>query len=284
MIGITKTLRSTVMFSLTFLLSILVYSEEPVSHQKACQILLSAIVDIHTGAGSGTGFLISSDGLIATAGHVVADEKHSYVSSILVRIGNHIPEPADPISMPDETKQQMLSRDFALLKVRNVSNRKFTFLTLGSNHAAQLGNDITVVGFPYGVTSPYCISGSVASHISPEIGGLVVPMIVYQGVAVHGLSGSPIFDNASGTVIGVVTMNQVGITPQLNRIRTALQDNETGKNGAHITTSFGGISFQSTMFDLINVLDQGLANGIGYGLGTDPIVMTLQQIKTEYNK
>jgi V8-like Glu-specific endopeptidase len=242
-------------------------------------MLSDSAVHITVGDSSGSGFLISGDGLIVTAGHVVI-ANGVFASSINVTLSGYpIPQPVDPAPVPNDMQRQMLTRDFALLKLRTLPVRKLHFLQLGSDHETPLGGDITIVGFPYGATVPYCITGTVAAHIEPQIDGVVVPMIAYQGIAVHGLSGSPIFDNSAGTVIGVVTLNMVGISKGLKAVRSRIQDNESGRNDFHTQTTMNGVSFGPTMLDLINVIDVGLANGLGYGIGSDPIVLTIQQAR-----
>jgi len=48
----------------------------PLTQRQACERFTDAVIRIEAGGRSrGTGFLVSSDGFILTAGHVITDEK-----------------------------------------------------------------------------------------------------------------------------------------------------------------------------------------------------------------
>jgi S1-C subfamily serine protease len=278
--GTMKILGTFAALSQLLFAAILGFAAEPASHLQACEALQNSVVRIQAGPYIGTGFLISADGLIATASHVVTDPSGKFYPSIKISLGSRAPEDANPVLIPS-FDQDMHTRDMALLRIRDIHGRKLSALALGSDHAAPLGTDITVLGFALGATTPYCISGSIAAHESPQIGGLIVPMLAYQGVSVHGLSGSPIFDNTTKTVIGIVTLNLAGITPQLGHIRENIQANENGSQGVINEMTVGGIPIGPTFLDLINVIDRGLANGLGAGVGIDPLVLALQHLNPE---
>ena len=137
-------------------------------------------------SGQGTGFVISSDGLIATARHVIGDRRP-------IRV-----ELTDGTSLPVthvHTATGLL--DLVLLRVDATD---LTPLSLGDSENVVVGQSVVVAGHPRG------FKDSVHSGIlsgRDDIDGI---SMLQLSVAIEpGSSGEPVVDR-SGKVIGVVTL------------------------------------------------------------------------------
>jgi S1-C subfamily serine protease len=149
-----------------------------------------AIVRIESGeAKVGTGFILSSDGLIATNLHVIEGE-----SAIRVRLYKDPSEyPATVIVGVDK------GHDLALLRIK--AKKALPTLRLGDSSAVSAGDRIYAIGNPLGVFD-YSITDGLISQVrplSPELTILQISAAISQGS-----SGGPLF-NQFGEVIGVTT-------------------------------------------------------------------------------
>lgn len=255
----------------------------PLTQQQACAKFSSAIVRIEAGGRSrGTGFIVSSDGFVLTASHVIRDENGEYFSAITVELpdGHFVfVKPAVPISI------ESVGRDFALLKIDGKT--KLPFLTLGSVGDVAVGVDATIVGYPFSaiteqgknVSTKFCLSATVAATsvetvpvsgksktpkgIVPINKDVKVNVIYFQGPSVKGISGSPIISRNDGKVVGIVTLKLTGIGQALADTRNQLP----ASGGPDI--EFGSVHVGTTIRQLIEVLDEQMANGLGAATGID---------------
>lgn len=179
--------------------------------------------------GSGSGFLISSDGLIVTNKHVVADEQADY--TVIVNDGKEYPAKVlarDP------------SNDIAVLKI---DGSNFPALTLGDSDQIKVGQTVIAIGNPLGEFENSVTQGIISglkrsvSAGSGIMGGAEEQLtdIIQTDAAINpGNSGGPLF-NLSGAVIGVnVAMAQgaenIGFALPINQVkRIADQVRATGK-------------------------------------------------------
>ena len=100
-----------------------------------------------------------------------------------------------------------------------------------------------------------------------------VEVIYFQGPSVKGISGSPIISRDTGKVIGIVTLKLTGITPALADLR---------ERGKHTGIAFSGIGDPGLAFvQVIDVLDQQLANGLGAATGIDDPAHALNMAKSK---
>lgn len=148
-----------------------------------------AIVRIEAGRDRvGTGFVVDTDGVIATNLHVVAGTGAIRVifldgSSLVV----------DQIAGVDG------GRDLVLLRVR--SQRPLRSVRLGNSDRASAGDPVVAIGNPLGVLD-YTVSDGLISSVrtvGPELKVLQTSAPISQGS-----SGGPLF-NAYGEVVGVTT-------------------------------------------------------------------------------
>jgi len=136
-------------------------------------------------AGSGSGFLVSSDGKILTNYHVIQHTKQA-----TVRLANE--DAYDTVEVIDVDKR----KDIALLKIKAVS---LPFLKLGHSNSAQVGDKVYALGNPLGVFQN-TLSDGILSGIRQMDG---YKLFQISAPVSHGSSGSPVFDS-SGEVIAIV--------------------------------------------------------------------------------
>jgi hypothetical protein len=90
-----------------------------------------------------------------------------------------------------------------------------------------------------------------------------VDVVYFQGPSVKGLSGSPVISRDNGRVVGILSTKLTGISPALNDLK-----DETAKGlGANVYLS--GLQPGPVINQIITVLDNQLANGLGSAVGID---------------
>jgi S1-C subfamily serine protease len=286
-------IRLFLLCSLSLLSSVLLAQKTPITQRQACAQFSDAVVRIDGGGMSrGTGFVVSPDGYILTASHVIRDESGHYFSAISVTLpteGVKFATVAVPMSADN------VGEDFALLKVDAKS--KLPFLRLGTVQDVVLGSDATIIGFPFSavttqgtnISDKFCLSATFAATSvstvgvdgSNTVGGKVVPFhkdvkvdyIYFQGPSVKGLSGSPIMSRDSGDVVGVVSAKLTGIGNALTDLKT---QTARGLGGG---ISISGLNPGIAINQIVTVLDDQLANGLGAATGIDDPKEALEQAK-----
>jgi S1-C subfamily serine protease len=145
-------------------------------------------------AGSlGSGFLISSDGRIMTAAHVV--------------------QVADEVSVRFATGDVVTARivasdpgsDVALIQAASVPDG-VTPARVGNSDSARVGDQVFVVGAPYGISHSLTV-GHISARRTPSqlFGGFEPVELLQTDAAINqGNSGGPLF-NMRGEVIGIVS-------------------------------------------------------------------------------
>jgi serine protease Do len=185
--------------------------------------------------GSGSGFFVSSDGIIVTNKHVVADEKAEYT---VLMTGND-----------EELKATVLARDpvndIAFLKVLG---KDFPALTLGDSDTLEVGETAIAIGNSLGEfansVSRGIISGKQRSLTAGNVYGETEQLsgIIQTDAAINpGNSGGPLF-NLRGEVIGVnVAVAQgaenIGFALPINQVKVRLMGLQ--KNGRIVVPYMG---------------------------------------------
>ncbi len=185
-----------------------------------------AVAYVQTQRGSGSGFLVSSNGAIVTNEHVVAG-----ADKVTVRFGEH------GKALPARVVGEDAATDVAVLDVADSAVKNITPLTLGSSSSLQVGQSAMAIGSPYG------LSGTLTSGIVSALGrdikspsGNTISGVVQTDAAINpGNSGGPLLD-ATGNVIGVNSQiatesgsnSGVGFAIPIDTVRRAVDRIDTG--------------------------------------------------------
>lgn len=213
------------------------FSTQPVFAQENTVHTLSglyektspAVVTIKNGNGHGSGFLISSDGLIITNAHVLANQPRV----VTVRLHDGRQMPADVIGFARG------GVDLAALRIYGHSD--LPTLDLSNSNSVQVGQSIYVIGTPLKEKYQNTLSTGLVNRINAHNGTLQHDANTHPGV-----SGAPVL-NSEGQVIGVhfsgdvssqvysSNGNQIGYTKSglnfaitLNRLRSFMREIENG--------------------------------------------------------
>jgi len=141
----------------------------------------------------GSGFLISADGQIMTAAHVV--------------------QVADQLSVRFATGDVVAARvvasdpssDVALIKAESVP-AGITPITLGDSDSSKIGDQVFVIGAPFGIAHSMTV-GHISGRRTPDklFGGFETVELLQTDAAINeGNSGGPMF-NMRGEAIGIVS-------------------------------------------------------------------------------
>jgi putative serine protease PepD len=152
-----------------------------------------SVVSVRTGTGSGTGFLVDSDGTIVTNAHVVGDN-----SQVQVRFDDKGEfHDAQVLSVDGST-------DLAALKVDARAAAGVRPLKLADSSSVQVGDTAVAIGYPLGLdrtATAGIVSGLERQIQSPN--GFSIDKVIQTDAPINpGNSGGPLL-NASGEVIGV---------------------------------------------------------------------------------
>src|SRR5579862_2986512 len=179
-----------------------------------------AVVQIYVGGQfSGVGFIISKDGVITTANHVVTTRDSSfrqYGSPIQVVIEGHsVPFNASPVS-PSISDDQV-NFDAASIKINVPSD--LPYVSLGSWNEVDIGDRLTILPTWPGIGC-IALEGVVAksASVTMPLGPKPVSTIFFQSPVRNGFSGSPIF-SPRGHVVGIVDTKIYGISVALDQLR-----------------------------------------------------------------
>lgn len=186
--------------------------------------------------GRGTGFIISSDGLILTNKHVVYEKNADY--SIITNEGKTLPAKVlatDPFN------------DIAILKVEE---KNLPTLTLGDSDQIKIGQTVIAIGFALGefrnTVTKGVISG-IGRKITAGGGGQVEELenVIQTDAAINpGNSGGPLL-NLKGEVIGINTAMSlegqlIGFAIPINTAKYAV---ESVKKFGKIIRPFLGVRY-----------------------------------------
>lgn len=159
--------------------------------------------------GVGSGFVISSEGLIATNRHVIGEARRIKV------------ETSDGV---EHAVTEVFSSDNRLdLAILRVSSKGLKPLELGDSALATQGQSVVVMGNPGGLS--YSLVGGFVSESQREIEG--VPMIQVAAPIIEGNSGGPLLDR-QGRVLGVLTLRSalaenLGFAMPVNTLKRLLE-------------------------------------------------------------
>ena len=236
----------------------------------------SAVVIVRTGgeqspisglsddSGVASGVLISKDGRILTAAHVVQNG-----SPITIEF-------TDGQRLKAQVIEASLPADLALLQVDHVPDAAAA-AKLGDSDLVETGDDILIVGAPYGLSNTLTV-GRVSARRPDEARGGILSMNEFlqtDAVVNPGNSGSPVF-NKAGEVVAIVSnvvsdtgeFQGIGFAATINTARTLLLDRDpflAGLDGV-LVTGIVAKSLnvpQSAGFLVTNVARESLAEKMG---------------------
>src|SRR6267142_4705581 len=143
--------------------------------------------------GLGSGVLISNDGKVLTAAHLVQAADRTVVEFSRGEL------------IPARVTGSALSADIALLQLEH-SPANAAPVTLGDSDKLDVGDQIFVVGAPYGLSHTLTAGHVSGRHLLDENSGnpTAVEFLQTDAAINSGNSGSPVF-NLNGDVIGIVS-------------------------------------------------------------------------------
>ena len=136
--------------------------------------------------GLGSGFIISSDGLILTNAHVVREAK-----DVTVKLSDRREYTAKVLGLDTAT-------DIAVLRI---DAHDLPVVRLGDPKNLEVGDPVLAIGAPYGLEQT-ATSGIVSAKGRSLPGDAVVPFIQTDAAVNPGNSGGPLFDG-TGSVVGI---------------------------------------------------------------------------------
>lgn len=173
---------------------------------------------------AGTGFFLTSDGMLATNRHVVEDREAEY--SIIMNDGRKLPAKVlarDPV------------QDIAILRAEG---NNFAFVPLGNSDNLQVGQTVVAIGNALGefqnTVSVGVISGLRRTVLAsgPASGPERLQQVIQTDAAINpGNSGGPLLD-LRGRAVGIDTAmaqgaENVGFALPINVVKKALADVKT---------------------------------------------------------
>ena len=193
----------------------------------------------------GTGFIISDDGKIMTAAHVVQSADQIQIKFVdgtvsLAKIVSSVP-----------------GADVALIKVDKLPEGSVT-ATLGDSGKTETGEPSFVIGNPFGIEHSLSIGHISGSQTRPVIAaGQSLKVIQTDASVNHGNSGGPLF-NGKGEVVGVVShilsegggFDGIGFAVAINEAKKILLEQSP------IWTGFEGTLLTAEMAAILNVPQQ----------------------------
>jgi serine protease Do len=172
----------------------------------------------------GTGFAVGDGTLIATNAHVLPKVLNPTQQEIIAILAPGSPKDRNEQAQGREAKQVAVddSSDLTLLKIQGPA---LPALKIGDSNSAKEGQDILFTGFPIGAVlgpypvthrgiisaiTPIAIPQARASDLDPHtlrrLSSGTFPIFQLDATAYPGNSGSPVYDPATGEVLGIVNM------------------------------------------------------------------------------
>ncbi len=193
----------------------------------------------HIEKGIGSGVIISEDGLIMTASHVV-----HIADRVIVKF-------LDGQTIDAEILSTIPHADVALLKLKKIPNQ-ISVAQLGDSDNVQTGEKIFVVGAPYGIDHTLTV-GYVSGRLSgvDMVQNMVSTELIQIDAAVNpGNSGGPVF-NMAGQVVGIVShilsqsggFEGIGFSVAINTAKSLLLEKDPFWSGVEFHLVSGKMAY-----------------------------------------
>lgn len=161
------------------------------------QELGSAVVQVRTPSGLGSGFIISEDGFLITNFHVIEGESQVSVEVYFQKNGQLDRQVFKQVRIAAMNK----FADLALLQIQDKEAPKFNKVSLGDSELLAVGDRVFAIGSPLGLERTVT-EGIVSTKTRQLMGELYLQTSAQIN---PGNSGGPLF-NLRGEVIGVINM------------------------------------------------------------------------------
>ena len=146
----------------------------------------------------GSGFLVSADGLIATAGHVV-----EYTESFEVMLQDGTRAVADFVHM-----ENIDICDVGFIKLRDKSDKELPYFKFDTE--IKIGEDLIILGYPWGLNNGVTLTKGVVSLSNRNEPFFGTKLVIHVDAASYpGNSGSPVID-MDGEVVGMLIGGRYG--------------------------------------------------------------------------
>ena len=259
---------------------------EAKSVSKVFHDVKNSVVTIHTiqktmtpsgrfvrSKGLGSGVLISANGHVLTAAHVI-----QIADKVTVEFPGGATLPAEVIS------SEPLA-DVALLKLKDIPEAAVV-AELGNSDAMEVGSKVFIVGAPYGLSHTLTVGHLSARHAPYSLPGALLGELFQTDAAINqGNSGGPMF-NMDGEVIGIVShiltksggFEGLGFAATSKTARELMLERKPFWGGAHMIMLSGDLARALNVPQKRATLVQQVADGspadrIGLMGGTIPVTI-----------
>ena len=146
----------------------------------------------------GTGFLVSEDGLIATAGHVTEDTK---VFEVMFSDGSR--------AIADFVHAEDMGRcDVGFIRLRSEHRKKRPYLKIDTE--VEPGESVIILGHPWGLNKGIAVTQGIVSLSNRNESFFGTKLVLHTDVASYpGNSGSAVID-MDGEVVGILIGGRYG--------------------------------------------------------------------------
>ena len=201
----------------------------------------------------GSGVIVSSDGLIVTNNHVIAN-----ADDIRVALSDGREFAAKLVLKDDRL-------DLAVLRIQ-APGGGFSFLAVGDSDAVEVGDLVLAIGNPFGVGQTVT-SGIVSGLARNKIGGGDFSFFIQTDASINpGNSGGGLI-NMKGELIGINTAivssgggsNGIGFAIPANLVKVFIAAAQGGEQG--FTRPYVGASFEPVTPDMAEALGLKIARG-----------------------
>lgn len=238
-------------------------SATPTAVRAVLSKVESALVQIHTDSGDGTGMVLTADGQVLTNNHVIRNERTNAVaSSISVTPAGKTEASSAHVLGTDPTN------DIAVIKMDGVSN--LPTVALGDSDAVQVGDEIVAIGNALALSGDLSVTTGIVSAKNRTISdssGVYVNLLQTDAAINPGNSGGPLVD-MSGAVIGMSTAvirgsegeyEGMGFAIPSNAIKAEVGDLVAGKVPS---TAYLGVSTETVTSEVKNQYDLSVDKGV----------------------
>ena len=194
---------------------------------------------LNASGGLGSGIVISKEGLIMTAAHVVES-----ANEVSVKLLNGASYQADVVSSSS-------AADVALIKLRT-KPANLKPVTVGNSSSSKIGEQILIIGAPLGLEHSLSV-GHISRKMNKNVisNGEMAGFIQTDASINHGNSGGPMF-NMKGELIGIVSFilsnsggfEGLGFAVDIDTAKKVLFDVNsfwTGFDGVFLSEGLAGI-------------------------------------------